>query len=839
MSFKRKLEGSAYIKSEPDLGGRVSNGEVGREGRDSGNESDNGIFEIQYARDSRNMLDTGNDFRRIGLKEDHGARPLWVCPNGQIYLDTENRYYQLATDFLVAIAEPVSRPELLHHYKLTPYSLYAAVSVNLDSDTIVRTLDKLGKFPVPRQVVKFIQKCTSSYGKAKLVLKQNRLLIESPYPEVLKKLLQNPVIRGARVLPKIKGQEKINMWGDDNDPDDDDAERFGFGTSEGVFEAKESEATDWTQLEKLEQKLVNRLEHAEDDSDDEMVGGGMLPRSTSTLRSVKEENKHFDDNVKAEMSAIVKTEDGIRMKAENGLLVNYEEGDFAQNAVRVETLVNFEINPEKIENVKSEAISIDFPLMEEYDFRKDDHNPDLPITLTGKLRPYQEKALSKMFGNGRARSGLIVLPCGAGKTLTGITACCTIKKSCIVFCNNAVAVDQWVASFKFFTTIDDKYIRKFTANHKEPLPDSGPVLLVTSYSFISYTGSRSIEATQVINQVKSREWGLLLMDEVHVVPAKMFRKALTHCKGHAKLGLSATLVREDGLIEDLYFLIGPKLYEANWMNLTNQGYLARVLCAELWCPMSPLFMKEYLRTNDAKRKQLLYVMNPIKYAMCKALMEYHEARNDKILIFSDDITALLRYKNKLRRYCLYGNTSEYERADLLARFRGGSNIPKEKVITTLFISSVGDVAIDLPEANIIIQISSHFGSRRQEAQRLGRILRPKSSAKFNVGYNAFFYTLVSMDTKEMSFSNRRQQYLVDQGYTYKVIPNLGEIIKGAGGAEYKEPTREDEEELLLYMDDETLRKFGSYDHQPKAKKAKVVQPKYKGKSNLIRKWKRR
>lgn len=699
MSNKRKLEGeraafgsSSSSSSDEEEDGLFLGALEGEDAKEEGNR----ITVVLRARDSRKQLSSGTDFRRLRLRQNHFLRPLWVCPNGHIYLETTSKHFQLATDFLVAIAEPVSRPELIHHYKLTPYSLYAAVSVNLDTETIINVLERFAKTPVPSETLSFIRKCTSSFGKAKLVLKKTRLLVESAYPEVLQKLLKNEVIARARI-----GQ-LANAQGAGSKENKPNGVGLGFGRSVAKMEDKEALATD---MDALESSMELRLEDAKGDLDeeDEEEGGMEVVKISDTKLSLKLKN-------------------GVR----NGRKRRKEKR---------ETVVNFEIDPEMIEKVKEQAIRMDYPLMEEYDFRNDTVNPDLPITLKAKLRPYQEKSLSKMFGNGRARSGLIVLPCGAGKTLTGITACSTIKKSCIVMCSSGVAVEQWIREFKTFTNIKDEYIRRFTKDAKDDLHPSGATLLVTTYFILSYSRKRNERSQAVINQIKNTDWGLILMDEVHVVPAKMFRKALVHVKSHCKLGLTATLVREDDLIEDLNFLIGPKLYEANWLKLTEQGFLANVLCAEVWCPMTGEFFRQYLRETNAKRKQLLYVMNPEKYRVCKLLLEYHEAQNDKILIFSDNIPALLLYARKLEKYCMYGDTSQREREILLKNFRGDG----DKEINVLIISSVGDVAIDLPKCNIIIQISSHFGSRRQEAQRLGRILRPKSSAKFNVGYNAFFY----------------------------------------------------------------------------------------------------
>ena len=276
-----------------------------------------------------------------------------------------------------------------------------------------------------------------------------------------------------------------------------------------------------------------------------------------------------------------------------------------------------------------------------------------------------------MFGNGRARSGIIVLPCGAGKTLTGVTAAQTIKKSVVCLCTNAVSVLQWKYQFKLWTNIPDENICVFTSDKKDDIPpqSSGGCVLITTYTMISFGGQRSDKSAEVMNQIKGREWGLLLMDEVHVVPAKMFRRVIGSVKAHCRLGLTATLVREDDLISDLNFLIGPKLYEANWMDLTTQGYLANVQCVEVWTPMTAPFMREYLMADNARLKQLLYVMNPAKLRATEFLMRFHEERGDKIIVFSDLVYSLKLYAAMLKRPMIYGETSERERQAILGTFR--------------------------------------------------------------------------------------------------------------------------------------------------------------------------
>ncbi|KAL3331388.1 hypothetical protein AABB24_034949 [Solanum stoloniferum] len=569
----------------------------------------------------------------------------------------------------------ISKPMI---FSLLLLSLFAAVSVGLETETIIAVLSKLSKTKLPKEMIDFIHASTANYGKVKLVLKKNRYFIESPFPEVLKRLLADEAIGKARI--SFEG-----MHGKD-----------GFTVS----------------------KPVNEIEGGHDE------------------------------------------------------LIN--EVDVSAAAEEKETH-SFEIDPAQVENVKQRCLpnALNYPMMEEYDFRNDTVNPDLDMELKPQAqpRPYQEKSLSKMFGNGRARSGIIVLPCGAGKSLVGVSAASRIKKSCLCLATNAVSVDQWAFQFKLWSTIREEQICRFTSDSKERFRGNVGVV-VTTYNMVAFGGKRSEESEKIIEEIRNREWGLLLMDEVHVVPAHMFRKVISITKSHCKLGLTATLVREDERITDLNFLIGPKLYEANWLDLVKGGFIANVQCAEVWCPMTKEFFAEYLKKENSKKRQALYVMNPNKFRACEFLIRFHEQqRGDKIIVFADNLFALTEYAMKLRKPMIYGATSHVERTKILEAFK------TSKDVNTIFLSKVGDNSIDIPEANVIIQISSHAGSRRQEAQRLGRILRAKGKHQDRMAggkeeYNAFFYSLVSTDTQEMYYSTKRQQFLIDQGYSFKVITSL-------------------------------------------------------------------
>ena len=414
-----------------------------------------------------------------------------------------------------------------------------------------------------------------------------------------------------------------------------------------------------------------------------------------------------------------------------------------------------------IELFRRRCVKLDCPLLEEYDFVNDSLLKEINIDLVSstKIRSYQEKALTKMFYKGRARSGVIVLPCGAGKTIVGITISSILKKPALVICNSTVSVDQWRKQFLKWSSVSESKIRSFIAGNFSTSESIKSEIIVTTYSMISFGGRRAKLSASLLSEIKEREWGIVILDEVHVVPANVFRKVLGAVKTHCKLGLTATLLREDRKVGDIGFLIGPKLYEANWLDLEKAGYLAKACCAEICCSMPSKFYGRYLSESSSIR-QILCALNPNKARICDFLIRYHEARGDRILVFSDNVFALRSYATKMMRSFIYGATGSVERMRILKNFQDYQG-------QTLFISRIGDTSIDLPEANVIIQISSHYGSRRQEAQRLGRILRPKFRAQ-----KAFFYSLVSSNTEEMFYATKRQQFLVSQGYDFKSIIEL-------------------------------------------------------------------
>jgi DNA excision repair protein ERCC-3 len=564
-----------------------------------------------------NRKDQSHDLMHKNLEN----RTLYVSKDGHIFLETFGKYYKETTDFLVAIAEPVNRTQNIHEYLLTKYSLYAAASMNIKTEEIILILSNLN----------YIKENTETYGKVKLILKNKRYFIECNDKQILKILLDQPEIFNS--YQSIKRQHS-NM-------------------SRGQIQ-------NVNLLQKTKDLKINLYL-------DENIPTGNNDNASTAIS--KDKTLNINNN---ELRSVIKN---IIYENEKDIQTE-ERGSIGENF--------FEIDPINLEKIKKTCIDMKFPLLEEYDF-KNDNLPTMDIMpkLKNPARYYQEKALGIMFSNDRARSGIIVLPCGAGKTLVGIMAATTIKRNTIILCNSSVSVSQWYRECNEWSIAKHKdNICKFTSKDKSKLwnTKTSAGILITTYTMMAFQGTRSEQTAEIIKAITETEWGLMILDEVQVVPADMFRKILSIIKSHCKLGLTATLVREDKKIEDLNFLIGPKHYEANWLDLQKEGYLARVRCIEIWSEMNVDFYEEYLK-SDSRRRMLLYVANPNKFYICKSLIEHH--KNDKIIIFSDNLFCLKRYAHELKLPFISGEAGEAERANILDAFRNSDKVRKKYELTFL------------------------------------------------------------------------------------------------------------------------------------------------------------
>lgn len=455
-------------------------------------------------------------------------------------------------------------------------------------------------------------------------------------------------------------------------------------------------------------------------------------------------------------------------------------------------------------------------LLPRYQFAADTSIPTLDMKLRPdiEVRPYQAEALNaivepeSMDQARSAQSGIIVLPCGAGKTLTSILVACAVQKPVLVVCSTIISAEQFQKEFLRFTTLMASKTGMFAGNKKWPF--NGPAgVLFTTYTMLVDNKNRSADSKRMAQFINKTKWGVVILDEVHCVPAFNFSKAIAKIDTKVRLGLTATMLREDERIGDLEELVGPTLYHAKWKELADRGYIAKVICTQVECAMVPRVLKAYKELGGSNNnsggsilgrthhlKSLLSILNPKKMQLCQRLVQYHEARGDKVLVFCDHIDALKLYAEKLDRPCISGATSPDTARDLLKRFQievpklkpdaSWSDLAKKRrldvlAVNTLLLSRIGDTSLDLPAATVLIQVSSHFGSRRQEAQRLGRILRAKNRSE--KGFYSRFYTLVTDDTHETAFSERRRRFLEeDCGYGYQIW-HVGDENAEVGGWE--------------------------------------------------------
>ena len=373
-----------------------------------------------------------------------------------------------------------------------------------------------------------------------------------------------------------------------------------------------------------------------------------------------------------------------------------------------------------------------------------------------RLRQYQRDAIDVFHAGGTSRggSGVLVLPCGAGKTIIGIGVIGRVKKCALVLTTNITALRQWKEELIQRTSLREDQVGEYSGEVKE----MDRSVVITTYQILTYRKNKN-EDFEHLELFNDGRWGLIIYDEVHLLPAPVFR-AVAEIQGKRRLGLTATLVREDGKEDDVFSLIGPKKFDVPWKTLEKQGWIATAECHEIRIPLPEDKRLEYA-VADQKWKFRISSENPIKFDVVKQLIEKH--KNDNILIIGQYLGQLDEMAKRFAAPIITGKTPNKDRERIYKQFKQGE-------IKTLIVSKVANFAIDLPDANVAIQISGTFGSRQEEAQRLGRILRPKEEGKI-----AHFYSLVTKETKDQEFAENRQRFLTEQGYRYNIgIYNLEE-----------------------------------------------------------------
>src|SRR3954464_1630991 len=358
------------------------------------------------------------------------------------------------------------------------------------------------------------------------------------------------------------------------------------------------------------------------------------------------------------------------------------------------------------------------------------------------LRPYQREAVDGFWHGG---SGVVVLPCGAGKTIVGAAAMARASATTLILVTNTVAARQWREELLRRTSLTEDEIGEYSGARKEIRP-----VTIATYQVLTVKRKGIYPHLELLD---ARDWGLILYDEVHLLPAPIFRMT-ADLQARRRLGLTATLVREDGREGDVFSLIGPKRYDAPWKDIEAQGYIAPADCVEVRVTLPERDRLLYATAEPEERYRLCSTAAE-KTKVVERLVAQH--KGEPTLVIGQYIDQLDDLGERLDAPVLKGETTVKERQRLFEAFRHGE-------ITTLVVSKVANFSIDLPEASVAIQVSGSFGSRQEEAQRLGRVLRPKAD-----GRAARFYAIVARDTLDQEFAAHRQRFLAEQGYAYRIV----------------------------------------------------------------------
>ena len=400
--------------------------------------------------------------------------------------------------------------------------------------------------------------------------------------------------------------------------------------------------------------------------------------------------------------------------------------------------------------LKQSLLRLGWPAEDMAGYVDGEAHPISLVEIDWKLRTYQKMAAEGFWHGG---SGVIVLPCGAGKTMVGAAAMALAKATTLILVTNTVAARQWRNELLLKTSLTEDEIGEYSGTKKEIKP-----VTIATYQVLT-TKKGGVYAH--LDLFDSHDWGLIIYDEVHLLPAPVFRFT-ADIQSRRRLGLTATLVREDGMEGEVFSLIGPKRYDVPWKEIEAQGYIAPAECIEVRVNLTDAERLLYA-TAEPEHRYRTCATTLTKTNVAKFIADKHQG--EQVLVIGQYLDQLAKLGETLGAPVITGDTPIKERESLFQLFREGE-------ITTLVVSKVANFSIDLPEATIAIQVSGAFGSRQEEAQRLGRILRPKADWR-----GARFYTLVARDTIDQDFAQNRQRFLTEQGYSYQII-DADDILSG-------------------------------------------------------------
>lgn len=546
--------------------------------------------------------------------------PLIVQSDLTLLLEVNSQLFEDARTQISTFAELIKSPEYMYTYEISPLSLWNAASSGIDAKKIEETMQKFSRFPIPNNVIVYIQETINKFGKITLDKydEDNEYLLINFTDSFVKK----------EVLSHAHIKKLISHDGD-----------------------------------KLLIRLINRGEIKQ-----QLINIGYPVKDLAPLK----------------------------------------DGDYLKIDLRDETLKGNKF----------------------------------------EIRSYQEDAAKTFYGDAVPGTGYgtVILPCGAGKTVVGMTVMSLLNTNTLILASNIAAVHQWKNELldKTFLTEDD--IGEYSGEKKEIKP-----VTIATYQILTWRKDKTAPFLH-FNLFLEKNWGLIIYDEVHLLPAPVF-KITAEIQAIRRLGLTATLIREDGLEKNVFSLVGPKRFDIPWKDLESKGWIAEAVCNEIRIDLDKDLQIKYA-TADKRNKYRIAAENPKKIEITKELLEKH--KGEPTIIIGQYIKQLNKIAKLLNTPIITGKTPNAERDEIYQAFRDGK-------IDTIVVSKVANFAIDLPDASVAIQISGAFGSRQEEAQRLGRILRPKDGKK------SHFYSIVTKNTIEEIFSTNRQKFLTEQGYRYNII----------------------------------------------------------------------
>ncbi|HAT6618636.1 DNA repair helicase XPB [Corynebacterium striatum] len=405
----------------------------------------------------------------------------------------------------------------------------------------------------------------------------------------------------------------------------------------------------------------------------------------------------------------------------------------------------FAVPPSERGRLKQELLKANWPVEDLAGYVDGESHPVSLVEEGWALRDYQSYAADSFWSGG---SGVVVLPCGAGKTIVGAAAMAKAQATTLILVTNTVAGRQWRDELLRRTSLTESEIGEYSGEKKEIKP-----ITIATYQVVTRKTKGEYRALELFD---SRDWGLIIYDEVHLLPAPVFRMT-SGLQSRRRLGLTATLIREDGMEGDVFSLIGPKRYDAPWKELEAAGYIATADCIEVRVDMDPEERMLYATAQPRERYRIAASSSAKHRAVDKILAQH---AGQQALIIGGYVDQLEELGKHLNAPVIDGKTSNAKREKLFQQFREGE-------LQILVVSKVANFSIDLPEAALAIQVSGTFGSRQEEAQRLGRLLRPKADGK-----EATFYTLVTRDSIDAEYALHRQRFLAEQGYAYRLVDEV-------------------------------------------------------------------